>query len=266
MSSRFLNEIKKAILTSKQLEVKSESFSKLNRYFGKEIDDFSFKVEDSIELVLDFGEGEYSINCLPSEKNLENDFFYFVVNEALKEVEFKNKSIDYLFELGLRNQYKLTFDFLIELKHSFDVEGFEVKKLHRSQIKSVQRFQSNLISVNYRISYEEESYIGFVLNQNDSVIENLKVDQDYLVDLENKAKSELLDSIHETSPKQKEFITVSRKLVNNWLDTNCSEKLRNLVGINPYCYYFSLSEDWLMPIDFLNSKSEYWLEAARLGT
>ena len=129
MSSKFLNEIKKAILASKQLEVKAESFSKLNRYFGKEIDDFSFKVEDSIELVLDFGEGEYSINCLPSEKNLENDFFYFVANEALKEVEFKNKSIDYLFELGLRNQYKLTFDFLIELKHSFDVEGFEVKKL-----------------------------------------------------------------------------------------------------------------------------------------
>lgn len=262
----FLEEIKKSILTSKQLEVKAESFSKLNRYFGKEIDDFSFKVEDTIELVLDFGEKEYSLNCLPSEKNLDNDFYHFIVNEALKDVKFNDTSINYLFDLGVRNTYILTFDFLIELKHSFDNEGFEVKKLHRSQIKSLQRFQSNLIFLNYRIPYEEESYIGFLLEQDFSVIEKLKSDRDYLVDLENKAKSELFDLIRETSPKEKEFILVSRKLVCDWLNNNCSEKLRDLIQINPHCYYFSLSEEWLMPIDFLNSKCEYWFEDPKQGT
>lgn len=264
----FLQEIKNTILTSKQLEVKSESFSKLNRYFGKEIDDFSFKVEDTIELVLDFGEKEYSINYLPSDKNLENDFYYFIVNEALKEVKFNDASINYLFDLGVRNCYKLTLDFLIELKHSFDVEGFEVKKLHRSQIKSLQRFQNNLISLNYRIPYEEESYIGFLLEQDEfslNIIEQLKKDRDYLIGLESELKNVLLDSIHETSPSKKEFITVSQRLVNIWLDNNCSEKVRNLIQINPHCYYFSLNEEWLMPIDYLNSKCEYRFEGPKQG-
>lgn len=252
----FLDEIKKAILTSKQLELKSESFSKLHKFFDKEYDDFSFKVEDTFELTLDIGENDYSINCLPSEKNLDNDFYYFIVNEALKEVKFKSNSIDYLFNLGVRNEYKLEFKFLIELKHSFNHEGFEVKKFHSSEIKSIQKYQSDLIPLNFRIPYEEESYIGFVLEQNSfslDMISKLKNDRDYLIELEVEMKNVLLDSIHETSPKQKE-------IVNNWLNENCKPELRNLIKVNPYCYYFSLSEEWLMVVDFLNSKCEYWFE------
>ncbi len=259
----FLEQIKKAILTSKQLEIKSESFSKLNRYFGKEIDDFSFKVEDTFELVLDFGENDYSLNCLPSEKNLENDFYYFVVTEVLKEVKFNDQSINYLFDLGLKNSYKLTFDFSIEFKHSFDVEGFVVKKLHRSHIIFQQNHQSNLVCLNFRNEYDETSYIGFLLEKDKLVIEKLKEDQSYIIQLENKLKSELFDLIRETSPKEKEFISVSRKLVIDWLNNNCLEKLKQLINVNPYCYYFSLKEDWLTPIDFLNSKCDYWFEDIR---
>lgn len=262
----FLEQIKNAILTSKQLELKSESFSKLHKFFDKEYDDFSFKVEDTFELILDFGENEYSINCLPSEKNLDNDFYYFIVNEALKEVKFKSNSIDYLFRLGLRNEYKLEFKFLIELKHSFDNEGFEVKKLHTSEIKSVQKYQSDLVILKYKIPYEEESYIGFVLEENSfalDIISKLKDDRDYLTQLEIEMKEVLLDLIHETSPKVKEFISISREIVNNWLNENCKPELRNSIEVNPYCYYFSLSEEWLLPVDFLNSKCEYWVETPR---
>ena len=259
----FLEQIKNAILTSKQLELKSENFSKLHKYFNKEYDDFSFKVEDTFELVLDVGENDYSINCLPSEKELNNDFYYFVVNEALREVKFKSNSIDYLFNLGLRNEYKLEFKFLIELKHSFDHEGFEVKKLHLSEIRSIQKYQNSLVSLNFRNEYQEESYIGFVLEQNSlalDIISKLKDDRDYLIRLEVEMKEVLLDLIHETSPKQKEFISISREIVNYWLNENCKSELRNLIQVNPYCYYFSLSEEWLMPIEFLNSKCEYWFE------
>lgn len=264
----FLDEIKKAILTSKQLELKSESFLKLHKFFDKEYDDFSFKVEDTFELTLDVGENDYSINCLPSEKNLDNDFYYFIVNEALKEVKFKSNSIDYLFSLGLRNEYKLEFKFLIELKHSFDHEGFEVKKFHLSEIKSIQKYQNKLVSLNFKNEYQEESYIGFVLEQNSfalDIISKLKNDRDYLIELEVEMKNVLLDTIHETSPKQKEFITISREIVNNWLNENCKSELRNLIQVNPYCYYFSLSEEWLMLVDFLNSKCEYWFETTSDG-
>jgi hypothetical protein len=259
----FLEEIKNAILTSKQLKIKSESFSKLNKFFGKEIDDFSFKVEDTINLELDVGEKEYSINCIPSEKNLDSDFYYFIVNEALKEVKFIDSSINYLFNLNLRNTYKLTFDFSIELKHSYDNKGFEVKKLHRNNILIEQKYQSNLISLNFRIPYEEESYVGFALEESKEILEKLNLHKEYLIRLEAEMKNVLLNTIHETSPKQKEFITISRELVNNWLNTNCKSELRNLIEVNPYCYYFSLSEEWILPIDFLNSKCEYWFEGPK---
>lgn len=261
----FLEQIKNAILTSKQLEIKAESFSKLNKYFGKEIDDFSFKVEDSFELNLEFGEKEYSLNCVSSDLDFSENLYWFVVNEALKEVDFKNNSIEYLFNLGLRNSYDLTFSFLIELKHSYDVEGFEVKKLHSSRIFTLRKFQK-LTKLKFR-NIEEEKTLGYVLEQNSSlqIISKLKEDRDYFVELEAKAKSELFDELHEFSPKEKEFVNSSRKLVSQWLDSNCKKELRNLISVNPYCYYFSLKEEWLMPVDYLSLNTDYWFEAATVS-
>lgn len=197
----FLEQIKNAILTSKQLEVKSESFSKLNRYFGKEIDDFSFKVEDTIELKLNVKDKTYSVDCLASDRNLDDDLYSFVVTEALKEVDFPSSTKEYAFNLGLNVKYDLYFEFVIELKHTYNVEGFALKKLHKSRIVSVNKFQKDLNQIRYNVSSDNDCEIlGYASKEKTSgVLVKLKEDQKYFFDLINTYKSEishLITTIH----------------------------------------------------------------------
>lgn len=196
------NEFKQKILCSKQLLDKCKIFQQYEkRFLDKGYDDFSDRVEDSIELVFIANDGKYDLNCQSSNENMEQFTYFNFFKNILEKLESDLDTRMYLTSLGFNITLTLIFVFEFEIKYWFDKNQFIFKNVKSCKISKFIEKEENKIEIFSVDSGEFDSkkikILGYSKSEEDAkkLISFLNEEKNYLCHLRQMIKDELFEII-----------------------------------------------------------------------
>ena len=230
-----LEEISKAILNSVQLEEKAKNFKIIEtKYLGKEIDNFSFTLEDLFKLNFQSNDGNYKIDCPQSENDISDYWYVKLVTRLLTKPTIHNQLIKFTNRLKISNLANIYFNFDLKIRHDFEKDNFEIQSISKNDIRFIQRSENKIAVMS--ILDDKIFILGEINSKDDSILDSLNEIREYFFQLEKKLvlsfEEKLIRYSNEYHKLEKEPIICKnyeqcRRIVNErrndidrWLDNN----------------------------------------------